>query len=74
METLIKTGDWGVGMTHGLTYGYDAFGNPQRLWEHWEQVKANEDKIWVGTFVDYHTFYRSGFTVGLPDQLRVDTY
>ena len=50
METLIKTGDWGVGMTHGLTYGYDAFGNPQRLWEHWEQVKANEDKIWVGTF------------------------
>ena len=50
METLIKTGDWGVGMTLGLTYGYDAFGNPQRLWEHWEQVKANEDKIWVGTF------------------------
>ena len=50
METLIKTGDWGVGMTHGLTYEYDAFGNPQRLWEHWEQVKANEDKIWVGTF------------------------
>lgn len=50
METLIKTGDWGVGMTHGLTYGYDAFGNPQCLWEHWEQVKANEDKIWVGTF------------------------
>ena len=50
METLIKTGDCGVGMTHGLTYGYDAFGNPQRLWEHWEQVKANEDKIWVGTF------------------------
>lgn len=50
METLIKTGDWGVGMTHGLTYGYDAFGNPQRLWEHWEQVKANEDNIWVGTF------------------------
>lgn len=50
METLIKTGDWGVGMTHSLTYGYDAFGNPQRLWEHWEQVKANEDKIWVGTF------------------------
>ena len=50
METVIKTGDWGVGMTHGLTYGYDAFGNPQRLWEHWEQVKANEDKIWVGTF------------------------
>lgn len=50
MNTLIETNDWGVGMTHGLTYGYDAFRNPQRLWDHWDQVKAKEDKIWVGTF------------------------
>ena len=60
METLIKTGDWGVGMTHGLTYGYDAFGNPQRLWEHWEQVKANEDKIWVGTFHEVVYYLKGG--------------
>ena len=44
LETLIRTGDWGVGMTHGLTYGYDAFRNPQLLWEHWDQVKANKTK------------------------------
>ena len=50
MNTLIETNDWGVEMTHGLTYGYDAFRNPQRLWDHWDQVKAKEDKIWVGTF------------------------
>lgn len=50
MNTLIETNDWGVGMTHGLTYGYDAFRNPQRLWDHLDQVKAKEDKIWVGTF------------------------
>lgn len=50
MNTLIRAGDWGVGMTHGLTYGFDAFRDPQRLWEHWDRVKANEDKIWVGTF------------------------
>lgn len=37
-------------MTHGLTYGYDAFRNPQRFWDHLDQVKAKEDKIWVGTF------------------------
>ena len=30
--------------------------------------------VYKRQFVDYHTFYRSGFTVGLPDQLRVDTY
>lgn len=40
----------GLYMTHGLTYGYDAFPNPQRLWDHWDKVKAMEDKIWVGTF------------------------
>lgn len=50
VATLIATNDWGVGMTHGLTYGYDAFPNPQRLWDHWDKVKAMEDKIWVGTF------------------------
>ena len=65
METLIKTGDWGVGMTHGLTYGYDAFGNPQRLWEHWEQVKANEDKIWVGTFHEVFSYLKESESIRL---------
>lgn len=50
MNTLIETNDWGVGMTHGLTYGYDAFRNPQRLWDHWDQVKVRENEIWIGTF------------------------
>lgn len=50
INTLIETNDWGVGMTHGLTYGYDAFRNPQCLWDHLDQVKAREDKVWVGTF------------------------
>lgn len=58
MNTLIATGDWGVGMTHGLTYGYDAFRNPQPLWEHWDQVKANEDKIWVGTFREVASYIK----------------
>lgn len=50
LDALIQKGSWGVGMTHGLTYGYDAFRNPQRLWEHWEYVKKHKDKVWVGTF------------------------
>lgn len=52
VTTLIQTGDWGVGMTHGLTYGYDAFRNPQRFWEHLDRVKACEDSVWVGTFCE----------------------
>ena len=58
MNTLIETNDWGVGMTHGLTYGYDAFRNPQRLWDHWDQVKVRENEIWVGTFREVASYIR----------------
>lgn len=58
VNALIKTGEWGVGMTHGLTYGYDAFRDPQPLWEHWNWVKANEDKIWVGTFCEVVSYMK----------------
>ena len=49
---------WGVGMTHGLTYGYDAFRNPQRLWDHLDQVKARENEIWVGTFREVASYIK----------------
>ena len=58
MNTLIETNDWGVGMTHGLTYGYDAFRNPQRLWDHLDQVKARENEIWVGTFREVASYIK----------------
>ena len=50
VDELIGNKDWGVGMTHGISYGYDAFSNPQVFWLHLDQVKSLEDKIWVGTF------------------------
>lgn len=49
VKKLIETNDWGVGMTHGITFGYDAFPNPQRFCDHLDNVKEQEDKIWVGT-------------------------
>ena len=49
VKKLIETNDWGVGMTHGITFGYDAFPNSQRFWDHLDNVKEQEDKIWVGT-------------------------
>lgn len=55
-QKMIETHDWGVTMTHGLTYGYDCFGNPQRLWEHLDKVKKLEDKIWVGTFCEVASY------------------
>lgn len=52
VKKLMKDQDWGIGMTHGITYGYDHFSNPNILLEHLKKVKAQEDKIWVGTFKD----------------------
>lgn len=50
VEKLIEANEWGVEMIHGITYGYDAFTSADILWEHFDNVKALEDKIWVGTF------------------------
>jgi peptidoglycan/xylan/chitin deacetylase (PgdA/CDA1 family) len=52
IDTLLATSDWGVTMTHGITYGYDAFKNDSVLWDHLDKVKKLEDKIWVATFRD----------------------
>ncbi|MXN90117.1 polysaccharide deacetylase family protein [Flavobacterium sp. Sd200] len=50
VDSLIKSNAWGVGMTHGITYGYDAFNNPHVFWEHLKTVYEMQDKVWVGTF------------------------
>lgn len=50
LNDLMAKGEWGVGMTHGINYGYDAFKEPSLFWEHLDKVKSLEDKIWVGTF------------------------
>ena len=81
VKTLIETSDWGVGMTHGITYGYDAFKSSSILWDHWDKVSANRDKIWVETFrnvmsyvqerdhIILHTKQVDGNTVVTPELL-----
>ncbi|WP_346238723.1 polysaccharide deacetylase family protein [Niabella insulamsoli] len=49
-DELIKNGEWGVTMTHGISYGYDHFATPQILWRHLNDVKSREDEIWISTF------------------------
>lgn len=50
LNDLMAKGEWGVGMTHGINYGYDAFKDSSLFWDHLDKVKSLEDKIWVGTF------------------------
>ena len=58
LDDLLKKGEWGVGMTHGINYGYDAFKEPSLFWEHLDKVKSLEDKIWVGTFREVAAYIR----------------
>ncbi len=50
VNELIRKQEWGVGMTHGITYGYDAFRNPQILWNFLDYVRSLHSKVWTGTF------------------------
>lgn len=58
VASLLENGGWGVGMTHGITYGYDHFGNATILWDHLKKVKALEDKIWVATFREVSSYVK----------------
>lgn len=63
---LIETRDWGVGMTHGITYGYDHFKQPQILWDHLDDVKSRESMIWVGTLAEVAAYTRE------RDEVKLD--
>jgi peptidoglycan/xylan/chitin deacetylase (PgdA/CDA1 family) len=58
VNDLLDKQDWGVAMTHGITYGYDHFTSPNILWDHLQYVKGLEDKIWVGTFREVAAYTR----------------
>ncbi len=52
VEGLLANGEWGVGMTHGITRGYDAFANPQVLWSHLDYVCTLRDSLWIAPMRD----------------------
>lgn len=58
VEELLKKRDWGVAMTHGISYGYDAFAQPGVFWEHLRKVKALEERIWVDTFCEVAAYVK----------------
>ena len=52
VENLLRSGKWGVGMTHGITWGYDAFADPQVLWSHFDYVCRLRDSLWIAPLRD----------------------
>lgn len=55
---LIRDRKWGVGMTHGISRGYDHFKNPQILWNHFGYVSRLRDSIWIDTFHDVAAYIK----------------
>lgn len=58
LDDLLKTGEWGVTMTHGTTYGWDMWEDPSVLYQFFDVVKAKEDSVWVGTFAEVAAYIK----------------
>ncbi|MBQ9650924.1 MAG: polysaccharide deacetylase family protein [Prevotella sp.] len=73
--TLVRTlkkGEWTVWMTHGISVGYDAFPDPQLLWNTMEQVAGMQDRLWVATLHDALAYIAERDTVMLDVKQQKD--
>lgn len=57
VDGLIEKGEWGIGMTHGITNGYDSIGtDPSRFWHHLDYACSLQDQLWIATFHDVSAY------------------
>lgn len=56
----IDNGTWAVGMTHGISIGYDHFADENVLWRHLEWAKSMQSVgiLWIGTFAEVASYLR----------------
>ncbi len=66
LDGIVKRGEWGVTMTHGITTGYDAFPDPNVLWHHLERAASMQDSLWIATFHDVAAY------IAERDAVRLD--
>ena len=65
LDRTLKKKEWTVTMTHGITHGYDAFSNPQLLWDCLQQVAGMQDRLWVATLHDALAYQTERDTIRL---------
>lgn len=67
VRNIIAEGAWGIGMTHGISRGYDHFNDPNVLWRHFEDVVKLQkaDSIWIGTFHDVAAYEKERDSINL---------
>lgn len=52
IKALIDNEEWGVSMTHGITYGYDAFGSVETFITMLDIACNESDKLWIATLAE----------------------
>lgn len=52
LNGLIEQHQWGVTMTHGTTYGWDHWLEPEVLYNFFAEVREASDRVWVAPFAD----------------------
>ena len=58
VDHLLKTGSWGVTMTHGIATGYDHFQDPTQLYSHWDYVATLQEQLWVAPFCEVAAYVK----------------
>ena len=58
VSSLIDNGEWGVSMTHGITYGYDAFGSVEAFTAMLEVACAQRDNLWIAPLAEIGAYVR----------------
>ena len=58
LDGLTARGEWGVGMTHGISTGYDHFADAETLWAFLDDVAARQDSLWVAPFGEVSAYVR----------------
>lgn len=52
LHRVIGQREWGVTMTHGTTYGWDLWNEPEVLYNFFAEVREASDSVWVAPFAD----------------------
>ena len=52
LDDVISREEWGVTMTHGTTYGWDMWDDPQQLYDFFAVLRESEPSVWVAPFAN----------------------
>lgn len=55
----IRNREWLIGMTHGITQGYDSFADSGKVWrQHLDDIVSLRDDLWVATLADVTAYQK----------------